>query len=62
MQSISGVEVARDQRAWDSYRSFNRPRDEIAASPHPAVLRTSTLPIKGRVGAANATLPLAVAA
>jgi len=29
--------------------SFNRFREEIAASPHPAVLRTSTLPIKGRV-------------
>ncbi len=49
MQSIFGAGVARDQRAWDSLSSFNRFRYEIAASPHPAVLRTSTLPIKGRV-------------
>ncbi len=50
MQSIAGVGVARDQRACDSHRSFCPTRGEIAASPHPAVLRTSTLPIKGRVG------------
>ena len=49
MQSISWVGVARDQRAYDSHRSFNHPRYEIAASPHPDVLRTSTLPIKRRV-------------
>ena len=49
MQCIAGVGVARDQRAWDSDCSFNQIRYEIAASPHPAVLRTSTLPIKGRV-------------
>gem|GEM_PF-2321501 len=49
MRSIFGVGDARDQRAWDSLSSFNRFRYEIAASPHPAVLRTSTLPIKGRL-------------
>ena len=49
MPCISGVGVARDQRAYDSHRSFSRTREEIAASPHPTVLRTSTLPIKGRV-------------
>ena len=49
MQSISGVGVARVQRACDSHCSLNQNRCEIAASPHPAVLRTSTLPVKGRV-------------
>ena len=49
MQSISGVGVARDQRAWDSLCGFTRFRYEIAASPHPAALRASTLPVKGRV-------------
>ena len=48
MQGIAGVGVARDQRAYDSLSGFNQIRYEIAASPHPAVLRTSTLPIKGR--------------
>ncbi len=51
MQSISGVGVARDQRAYDSRRSFNPTRYEIAASPHPAARRASTLPVKGTVGA-----------
>gem|GEM_PF-3987346 len=50
-RSPDGVGVARDQRAWDSNCSFNLSRYEIAASPHPVVLRTPTLPIKGRVGA-----------
>ena len=49
-RSDDGVGVARDQRAWDSRSSFNQTRYEIAASPHPAALRASTLPIKGRVG------------
>ena len=49
MRSIFGVGVARNQRAWDSPCSFNQTRYEIAASPHPAARRASTLPIKGRV-------------
>ena len=49
MRSIFGVGVARDRRAQDSLRGFNQIREEIAASPHPAVLRTSTLPGMGRV-------------
>ena len=48
MQSIAGVGVAR-VRALPMLCSFNRFREEIAASPHPAVLRTSTLPARGRV-------------
>gem|GEM_PF-2102701 len=58
MQRISGVGVARDQRACDSFCSFNLTRYEIAASPHPAALRASTLPIKGRVvGASSQSHP-----
>ena len=49
MQGISGVGGARDQRAYDTRRGFSRSRYEIAASPHPAALRASTLPIKAKV-------------
>ncbi len=50
MRSISGVGVARDQRAYDSHRGFSRTRYEIAASPHPAALRASTLPVYVQTG------------
>ena len=57
MRSIFGVGVARDERAGGSHSGFYPTRYEIAGSPNPAVLHTSTLPIKGRVGWASLAIP-----
>gem|GEM_PF-6261294 len=48
MRSIDGV--GRAIRAHSKHCSSNPTRYEIAATPHPAALHASSLPIKGRVG------------